>query len=101
MNVQDYVWDRLSWRKNFVGRAVVNRLVAEALNTRIECGEDGQAAAAAQIVASANRDGSLGLIVLSYLLPYLAAEIVKLVLRWLESQQGGPMGSPSLPRIHG
>lgn len=95
--MNDYVWQRLSWRKHFVGREVVDRMIREAMNTPIRYGSVEQSADA--ICERVRADKSLGVIVLSYLLPYLAAEIVKLVLRWLDQAQ--PTGAAHLPRIEG
>ena len=102
MDVRDYVWNSLSWRKNLVGREVVDALVSEAMHSPISAGPAGEAAAAEQIAHRVADSKGLGMIVLSYLLPYLASEIVKLVLRWLATQSP-PMGigGPHRPSIEG
>lgn len=100
MMLNDYVWQRLSWRKHFVGRCVVDRLVAEAMHTPIQYGAACEEAAAHAITERVKAETqSLGLAVLSILLPIVAREVVRLVLAWLASSQ--PTGPSSLPRVHG
>jgi len=95
--MNDYVWQRLSWRKHLDGRHVVDRLILEAMHRPIRYVDPD--VTASSICKKLQADQSLGVIVLSYLLPYLAAEVIKLVLRWLdEAEATGPAG---LPRIEG
>jgi hypothetical protein len=57
-------------------------------------GSDG---ASEYVYAEAKKEGSLGAILLSWVLPYVIAEIVKLVAAWLATRDAtGP-----LPRVHG
>jgi hypothetical protein len=102
MDVHEYVWRGLSWRRNLVGREVVDALVNEAMHSPISSGPAGEAIAAEQIAHRVADSRGLGMIVLSYLIPYLAAEIVKLVLKWLATQSP-PMGvgAPYRPSIEG
>lgn len=84
-----------------LGRKVVDRLVAEAMAVGVAAADGGEARATERITAAVRRDGSLGLIVLSWVLPYIASAVVKLVLEWLASQGPGAAGGLPLPRIEG
>lgn len=99
MTAADYVWDRLPASKRLVGRKVVDRLVAEAVDNGIATGPRGEQLATERIVTAVRRDGSLGLVVLSWVLPYIASIVVKLVLEWLSGQGAGSAAGVPLPRV--
>jgi len=91
--VEDYVWAGLSPRKWLVGRKAVNSLV----RTSMHCPLIGSDGASEYVLYQAKNDASLGAILLSWVLPYVIAEIVKLVAAWLATRDAtGP-----LPRVHG
>ena len=91
--VDDYVWAGLSPLKWLVGREAVNSLVRSSMH----CPLIGSEGASQYVYAQAKKEGSLGAILLSWVLPYVIAEIVKLVAAWLAKRSTtGP-----LPRIHG
>lgn len=91
--VDDYVWAGLSPLKWLFGRNAVNSLV----RTSMHCPLIGSDGASEYVYAEAKKEGSLGAILLSWVLPYVIAEIVKLVAAWLATRDAtGP-----LPRVHG
>jgi len=96
MGVSDYVWERLPATKILLGRKVVDRLVAEAMHGPVSAGPGGERIATDRITAAVRRDGSLGLVVLSWVLPYIASAVVKLVLEWLSKDGAAAAMTPRI-----
>ena len=95
--LEDYVWDRLPIGKRLVGRQGIDAIVRSALHCPLISAEGAEGRAGDYLMEQARKDGSLGAIILSWILPYLIAEIVRLVARWLaERELTGPF-----PRVHG
>jgi hypothetical protein len=91
--VDDYVWAGLSPLKWLVGREAVDSLVRSSMH----CPLIGSEGASRYVYAQAKKEGSLGAILLSWVLPYVIAEVVKLVAAWLAKRESVRL----LPRIHG